>query len=288
MKIALIYNFESALTGGSYIEKVIKQSGINYDRFGVNDPNLVKKGYDLYLRIDHGDYKFDLPDFLRPAVFYAVDTHLKKPYKKIRRQVKHYDVVFCAQKEGALKLKKDVGVDTQWLPLGCDPLIHKNLELVKQFDIGFVGRNAKKFSRGRHLEMLKEKYPNSFIGQMDFNKMSEVYCASKIGFNSSIVNDINMRYFEIMSCGCFLLTNKIKGNGFDEIFVDGKHLVTYRNDKDLVSKIEYYLQHEDQRNSIAKAGFELVRDKFTYFNLVQNMFNYLAFKFGGEFNKLRI
>ncbi len=288
MKIALIYNFESPLTTGAYIEKVLKNSGIQYDLYGVTDPSLIKKGYDLYLRIDHGDYKFDLPDYLRPAVFYAIDTHLVKPYKKIRNQVKHYDVVFCAQKDGALKLRKETGIDAQWLPLGCDPDIHKKLEIPKIYDIGFVGRNAQKFSRGRHLPILKEKYPNSFIGQIDFKKMCEVYSASKIGFNSSIVNDINMRYFEVMSCGCFLLTNKIKANGFEEIFTDGKHLVAYKNDKDLISKIEYYLKHEEERELIAKSGFDLVRSRFTYFHLVQTLFNYLAFKFGGEFNKLRI
>jgi len=287
MRIAVIYNKESESTTGAYIERIIKEADISYQHFWTQDPN-IPKGFNLYFRIDHGDYKYDISPDLRPAIFYAIDTHLKKPYKKIRRQVYHYDVVFCAQKEGAERLHRETKVDTQWIPLGCEPRIHKKLNLEKNYDIGFVGRDAKKFARGRHLELLKKTYPNSFIGEADFRKMAEIYSASKIGFNSSIRNDINMRIFEVMACGCFLLTNYIKNNGFEELFTPGKHLVVYRNDKELLELIEYYLKNEEERERIAKAGYELVVTNHTYFHRVQKMFNYIAFKFGGKFNQLRI
>jgi hypothetical protein len=83
MKIALIYNYESPLTTGAYIERVIKNSGIKYELFGVKNPLGIPQGFDLYFRIDHGDYNFDIPEDLHPAIFYVIDTHLKKPYKKI-------------------------------------------------------------------------------------------------------------------------------------------------------------------------------------------------------------
>ena len=288
MKLALIYNCECPHTTGAYIEKVLKKSGIAYELFGVTDPAALRRGYDLYLRIDHGDYKFDIPQDLRPAVFWVIDTHLKKPYKKIRRQIRHYDIVFCAQKEGAERLQKETKVDCQWLALACDPEIHKKADMPKKYDIGFVGRNALKFDRGRHLELLKNRYPNSFIGQEDFTRMYQIYSAAKIGFNSSIANDINMRIFEIMACGCFLLTNAVKDNGFNELFEEGKHLVTFKNDSELFKLIDYYLHNEQEREAIARRGYELVVSRHTYFHRVQAMFNYLAFKFGGEFNRLRI
>jgi spore maturation protein CgeB len=288
MKIALIYNHLSPCTTGAYVEKVLKAKTVKYDLFGVTDPGLVRAGYDLYLRIDHGDYKFDLPQELRPAFFWVIDTHLNKPYKKIRKQAVHYDVVFCAQKEGAQRLRREAKVDALWLPLGCDPEIHNRLAIPKRFDIGFVGRDAKKFARGRQLELLRKKFPDSFYGETDFRKMSEIYSAAKIGFNSSIANDVNMRIFEIMSSGCFLLTNRLSDNGFNELFKEREHLVAYKNDKELLELIEYYLEHDVERQRIADAGHQLVISKHTYFNRVQTMFNYLAFKFGGEFNSLRI
>jgi len=288
MKIALIYNKENEFTTGSYVEKVIKNAGIEYVHFWTQNSRDIPRKFDLYFRIDHGDYKYDIPEDLHPAVFYTIDTHLKKPYKKIKSQAKHYDIVFCAQKDGADKLRRELKIDTQWIPLGCDPDVHKKLGMPKIYDIGFVGRDAKKFARGKQLELLKRKYPVSFIGGADFRKMSEIYSSSRIGFNSSILNDVNMRVFEVMACGSFLLTNKIKGNGFDELFADKKDLVVYKNNKEMLELIEYYLKNPEERERIADNGYQMVVKKHTYFHRVQSMLHYIVFKLGLKFENLSI
>lgn len=288
MKIALFYNKESESTTGAYLEKAMRQAGIDYTHFWTHDAHHAPRLFDLYFRIDHGDYKDDIPFDLHPSVFYAIDTHLPKPYKKIKRQVAHYDIVFCAQKSGARRLAKETGIDVQWVPLACDPAIHKKIATKKNYDIGFVGRDAAKFARGRQLDTLRKKYPASFIGTADFTRLGEIYSASRIGFNSSIINDINMRIFEVMAAGCFLLTNEIRDNGFEDLFEAGKHLVTYRSDRDLAALIDYYLSHEVQREAIAACGHELVINRHTYRHRLQTMLNYIAFKFGTNFNILRI
>jgi len=288
MKIALIYDKDCEFTTGATIEEIIKNAGISFEHFWTKEAHNIPRGFGLYFRVDHGDYKYDLPPELRPAVFYVVDTHLKKPYKKIRSQVSHYDIVFCAQKSGAHSLHRQTGVDTQWVPLACDTRFNKKQDIPKKYDIGFVGRDAEKFPRGRHLRLLRRKYPNSFIGTAPFLKVSEIYSASKIGFNSSIRNDINMRIFEVMSCGCFLLTNYIKDNGLGELFRDKEHLVTYRDDREMIELADYYLRKDKEREKIALTGYKLVTGRHTFYNRVQQMLNYIAFKFGGEFNELRI
>lgn len=288
MRIALIYNKETEATTACYIERVMKKMGMDYVHFWTQDSSHIPQGFDLYFRIDHGDYKYDIPDSLRPAVFYAIDTHLEKPYRKIKKQAGHYDIIFCAHRDGARRLRKEIKADTQWIPVACDPEIHRKLDLPKAYDIGFVGREGKKSVRKKRLKILKERYPNSFIGTLDFKKMSEVYSASKIGFNSSLRKDINMRVFEIMACGCFLLTDRIEDKGFDDLFEAGKHLVTYRDDRELLQLADYYLKNEEERERIAKQGYEWVMQNHTYFHRVQTMFNYIAFKFHGKFNDLRI
>jgi len=288
MRIALIYNKENEATTACYVERVMKKLGMDYVHFWTQDSSRIPQGFDLYFRIDHGDYKYDIPDSLRPAVFYALDTHLEKPYRKIKKQAGHYNIIFCAHRDGVRRLRKEIKADTQWIPVACDPEIHRKLDLPKTYDIGFVGRGGKKSARERRLRILKEKYPNSFIGALDFKKMSEVYSESRVGFNSSLKNDINMRVFEIMSCGCFVLTDHIEDNGFDDLFEDGKHLVTYRDDRELLRLAGYYLKNEEEREKIAKQGYEWVIQNHTYFHRVQTMFNYIAFKFGGKFNDLRI
>jgi spore maturation protein CgeB len=60
-----------------------------------------------------------------------------------------------------------------------------------------------------------------------------------------------------------LLTDKIK-NGLEELFIDGKHLVTYQSLSDLMEKIEYYLKADEEREKIATRGQKEVRKKHTY------------------------
>jgi spore maturation protein CgeB len=288
MKLALIFNRLSPFNAAGAIEDIIKKAGIYCEYFPADEADKIEDKFDLYFRVDHGDYKYDISPHLKPAVFYAIDTHLKKPYRKIKEQAAHYDVVFCAQKEGAQRLRKETGLDCQWVPLAADPRFNKRCDMPKKFDIGFVGRDAKKFSRGKHLKLLKKNYPNSFIGQAPFEEMNKIYSASRIGFNSSISDDINRRIFEIMACGCFLLTSHIKGESLKSLFIDRKHLVVYRDEEEMLELIDYYLKYEDQREAIAKAGYELVTSAHTFYHRVQRMFNYLAFKFGGKFNKLKI
>jgi len=271
MKIALIFNKEAPYTTGTYIERAFKQEGVNFRHFWTSQAHTIKPEFDFYLRIDHGDYKYDVPKGLRPCAFWAIDAHLKKPFKKILRQSRHYDFVFCAQKTGDDALRKR-GINSFWVPLGCDPEIHKKHNLQKRFDLGFVGAPFYGETRGNLLNLIKQKYPQSYLGAAEFSEMGNIYSHSKIGFNYSINSDINMRIFEIMSCGIMLITNYIKKDGLTELFEDRKHLVIYKSQNELFSLIEYYLKHEDERNRIAQAGYELVVSRHTYRDRVRRIF----------------
>ena len=66
----------------------------------------------------------------------------------------------------------------------------------KKFDIGFVGTEAKKNLRKVLIEKLKKKYPQSFFGTAEHTQMRNIYSASKVGFNYSINNDINVQTAE--------------------------------------------------------------------------------------------
>ena len=263
MKLALIFNKEREDTIGCYFEKAAERMGIDFSHFWTSDEE-IPAGYDLYLRIDHGDYKYDIPEHVRPSAFYAIDTHLEKPYKKIREQARHYDHIFCAQLSGAKQIKRDTGKDAVWVPIGCDPERHRDLALTRRFDIGFVGTEGKKNPRGELLRSLAKRYPDSFIGRADSGLMANIYSSSKIGFNYSINNDINMRMFEVMSCGALLLTNRIRGNGFEELFADGKNVVVYSDPGDLMRKADYHISHDEESAKIASAGRALAVSKYPY------------------------
>ena len=98
-----------------------------------------------------------------------------------------------------------------------------------------------------------------------YSQAPYVYKNSKINLNitlRSIGSGIPLRVFDIMGCGGFLLTN-YQADMF-EFFEPDKDFVYYTDYEDLLAKVEYYLTHEDEREEIARNGYEKVKKNHTY------------------------
>ena len=63
---------------------------------------------------------------------------------------------------------------------------------------------------------------------------------------------INMRIFETLGTGCFLITEHFEG--LKRYFKPDEELVTFRSKDELIEKIRYYLDHPKEREAIAKRG----------------------------------
>jgi 2-polyprenyl-3-methyl-5-hydroxy-6-metoxy-1,4-benzoquinol methylase len=94
--------------------------------------------------------------------------------------------------------------------------------------------------------------------------MARTYSASRVVFNRSIANDVNMRVFEALACGSLLMTNDLGDNGQAEFFQDGVHLATYRDPEELLDKTAFYLSRDAVRERIAAAGREEALGRHTY------------------------
>jgi spore maturation protein CgeB len=206
--------------------------------------------------------RFDFRKFDAPTAYYAIDNHLafKQHIRDVR--VQDYDFVFVAQKDYIPKYQEAGCEKVYWLPLACDPEIHKKWNLPMTYDVAFVGNIAPGSERDRLLRELARKY-NVNVSSRFLHDMAKVYSRSKIVFNKSVAGDLNMRVFEAMSCGRLLLTDRI-ANGLEELFVDKKHLVIYDDLADLIEKVEYYLRNADERERIATQGQKEVHQKHTY------------------------
>lgn len=105
-----------------------------------------------------------------------------------------------------------------------------------------------------------------FQGHIDYyTQMPKIFRASKINLNISlklIETGIPLRILDVLGCGGFLLTNYQQE--LLEYFEPGMDLVIYNDMVDLVTKVEYYLKHDKERNSIAKNGYEKVRKLFNF------------------------
>ena len=113
-----------------------------------------------------------------------------------------------------------------------------------------------------------------FIGNAYFEEMARVYSASRIVFNRSIKDDVNMRVFEALASGSLLLTNDLAANGQAELFHDGVHLATYSDMEEMLDKVTYYRRHESLREKIAAAGAAEVLAKHTYRHRMETVLEY--------------
>lgn len=65
---------------------------------------------------------------------------------------------------------------------------------------------------------------------------------------------IKARIFEIPACGGFLMTGY--ADGLETYYELGKEVVVYENTTDLIEKTKYYLNHDEERERISRAGYE--------------------------------
>lgn len=92
-----------------------------------------------------------------------------------------------------------------------------------------------------------------------------VYAGSKINLNISlkgIEGGTPQRVIDIMGAGGFVMTNYCEETA--ELFEENKEIVMFKTPEELFEKAGYYLQHDEERKKIAKAGHDKVVDSYTY------------------------
>ncbi len=103
-------------------------------------------------------------------------------------------------------------------------------------------------------------------GIVSYDKeMPQVFCHSKINVNitlRSIESGIPLRALDIMGAGGFLLSNY--QSELAEYFQDGREMVLFDSDQDMLQKAEYYLCHDSEREQIALEGWKKVQQEFSY------------------------
>jgi len=73
---------------------------------------------------------------------------------------------------------------------------------------------------------------------------------------------INLRIFEALAAGCFLLTDHCDELG--ELFRIGEEIETYRSSGELADKVRHYLAHPDERRAVATAGHAAFHARHTW------------------------
>ncbi len=95
-------------------------------------------------------------------------------------------------------------------------------------------------------------------------EMPKIFRLSKINLNFTskpIRTGIPLRLWDILGAGGFVLTNY--QSEIPEYFEVGKDLDIFASEEELVEKIRYYLEHEEEREEIARNGYQKAKEKYS-------------------------
>jgi len=182
-----------------------------------------------------------------------------------------------------------LGVRTEYFRIGFDARVLERIEPSEAHtDAVFVGsldRSLALWTRGNPLlEEVARRVPIEFWGRGSGDwpvgspirtghrgeawglDMLRVLAGARIALNRH--GDVaegfanNMRLYEATGVGTLLVTDE--GKNLPDLFDPGREVVTYSDADDLVEKIRYYLEHEEERAAIARAGQERTLRDHTY------------------------
>jgi spore maturation protein CgeB len=209
-----------------------------------------------------------------------------------------YDYLFFKDKYVVHKLKSEYNLNAYYLPQCCNPLLHNVTSLNKedeQFyncDITNAGNlYPSRIALYKHLTQYDFKMWGSkpsywlnipeiqkiITGKVVFNnEKSKAFQAAKICLNNmhlAEIDGVNKRTFEIPACGGFQIATY--NNEINNLFEEGKEIVTYKTYDDLIEKIDYYLdpKNEVERKKIADAGHARATKDHTYENRLNEIIN---------------
>ncbi len=151
----------------------------------------------------------------------------------------------------------------------------------------FIGMHAAVAERHRLLSMLSENHAVDLYtfsdtvrlpkvhnrgGAKTLTEMPLIFHQSRINLNMTIrpiQTGLSLRVFDILGCGGFLLTNYQQELG--ELYEIGKDVEVFTSKEELAEKAAYYLTHEEERQKIARSGYEKTRALHTYETRISQM-----------------
>jgi len=150
-----------------------------------------------------------------------------------------------------------------------DPM--QSLNGSRDIEVAFFGQTGD--YRG-----VRRKYLNHLLGsgvalyysayskeqQSTQDEYYEILKKTKIGINFSMSvsgHQLKARVFEVMHSGAMLLEER--NDQIAAYFTEDLDYVAFSNEKEMLEKIQYYLQHDEERLAIARNGYLKVRTNFT-------------------------
>lgn len=128
-----------------------------------------------------------------------------------------------------------------------------------------------------------DKYKNFAMGPAENGEtLSKILQSSKIVLGCNMNVTAAARAWETMLSGGFYMCNYVpeEEDAVDirKIMTEDDNLVMFYDKQDLLTKIDYYLTHEEERIKMAEKGRKVALEKMTYDVLMKKMLDFLGEK----------
>lgn len=158
----------------------------------------------------------------------------------------------------------------------------------------FIGEKCTEQERIRTLNAISERFNMDLWTQSDASMlpkinvrgsadsdrtMPKIFKCSKINLNMTnrpFKTGMPLRIFDLMGAGGFVISNYQAE--IPEHFIPGEDIVLYESIPDLLDKIAYYLEHDEERKQIAKNGHDKVKNFHSYDIRLQEIFRMCGFQ----------
>ncbi|MFA5859202.1 MAG: glycosyltransferase [Elusimicrobiota bacterium] len=171
-----------------------------------------------------------------------------------------------------------IGIASAYFPNACDREHYHKIEGLKlDTDVSFIGLLSDKIGRREYVKYLEENSVNiktygvdSVNGTISREEKVALFNRTKINLNFTGTaevtrltrnNRINRRkkqvkgrVIEITLSGGFVLSEYVPS--LEHLFVIGKEIDVFYDKEELLEKVRYYLNNEEQRVSIAQCGYD--------------------------------
>jgi len=262
---ALMYGWRWKHSGNLFVPQVEKELGpfdvvitgdfkYNHQFEGIGSMNALKV---IFL----GDYL--------PRNFKAMHKHIRK---------NRYDIAILRSQQMLRFFQKHQNdealparIKAYWFPWSVDTKFFDGKKAEKSIDIMAVFATVSwAYPRRRPLQQHISKMSgvSTLVGGVGKERLPAE------GYRDAIVkskifacangewNEMTLKYFECLASGTFMLTER--PNDFKKVgLIDGEHLVLFNGLEDFEAKARYYLEHEEERERIAKQGQSFVREKYS-------------------------
>lgn len=232
------------------------------------------------------------------TVYYAFDDMWRTEYTDF--WAPHFTCVTTSYVKGVKNLRARGHKNGIYLSFGCNHYAYVKKMLPNKYDVSFIGLEHP------HRRWLIDRIEKSGVkvhtwgagwenGPIEFNSMINVINQSKINLNlqnetswdlryllstpralkntlrcKKTFAPVNFRIFEINSCGGFQLLPYMEG--LEKRYDIGNELELFHSPEQLVERVHYYLEHEDEREIIAQRGYERTLKEHTMEQRFKDLF----------------